>query len=109
LCSNPDDPTIYKSNGDVLRLLGDQDGKAIDAYSHAIAYGENSVDTYYFRGLIYEKIQNYQNAFSDYCTVLQIDQNHQAAQQAKLRVESKIVQPQTGPWQKIKSLLKLFS
>ncbi len=109
LCSNPNDSTIYKCNGDVLRLLGDQDEKAIKAYTAAIAYGDTSVDTYYSRALIYEKIQDYQNAFSDYCTVLQIDQNHQAAQQAKLRVESKLIQPQTSFWQKFKPLLKLFS
>lgn len=107
LANNLNDPIIHRHKGDVLWLLEEQNEKAINAYTNAIAYGDISADAYYSRGSVYESIEDYQNAFNDYCTALQIDPNYQAAYRAKLRVESKIVQPQPGFWQKLKSRLNL--
>ncbi len=109
LYDNQGDFIAYRYRGDVLLMLGDQEGKAIREYTNAIAYGDSSPETYYSRGLVYESTQDYQNAFNDYNTVLMINPSYQEAQEAILRIEQKVVPPQTNLWLKLMSRLKLFT
>jgi tetratricopeptide (TPR) repeat protein len=104
----PDTQTAFthRCRGDALMLLKG-DSEAINAYTTAIEYGERSADTYYWRGKVYAKSGEYQQALNDYEEALHINQHHQLAQQAKEEVISKIALSQKGAKRKPASWLKL--
>jgi len=109
LSNNTRDARAYKHKGDVLLLLHDRNKEALEAYTSAIDHGNLSVDTLCCRGCVYERLQDYQNAFDDYDEALKLDPSNRWARKRQERIAPMIVQPETGVLQKFISLFRLLA
>ncbi|MDQ2885319.1 MAG: tetratricopeptide repeat protein, partial [Chloroflexota bacterium] len=105
--NNPRNLTYYINNGKALLLLHDRNQEAINVYNMAIIHGDTSAYVYSCRGFAYERQKNYQKAFDDYNKALSINPNSPWIRQKLQNAESKIVQPQTSFWQKLRGRLHL--
>ena len=92
LRTNPQDVSVYRQKGDVLRFLGERSEDIIDAYTFAVENGDVSANIYYYRGEAYYAVQDYRNALDDFKEALKFNPSLQEAQQMIYEVEH-IVEP----------------
>lgn len=74
----PDDFALQCNFGNALAALQDFD-RAIAAYDHALELNPRFADAYYSRGIVKSKLNRFDEAFSDFSTVISIIPGHAAA------------------------------